>query len=233
MYRIYIAEDDPGIAEGISKTLLSWNFETRVTQDFRRLAEEVQQFSPHLILMDILLPYRSGYSFCSEIRKNSKVPIIFLSSAADNMNIVMAMEMGGDDFIAKPFSPEVLTAKISAMLRRAYDFTVTPPLPSCRGAALNTDACSLTYQNAQGEVDELPLTKNEYRILYTLLSAKGSVVSRERLMERLWETDTFIDDNTLTVNIGRLRKKLDAVGLADFIVTKVGIGYMIGEKENL
>lgn len=227
MYRIYIAEDDPGIADMLVKTLAAWGFETRVTENFRCVTEEVMRFSPHLVLMDILLPFRSGYYYCREIRKNAQMPIIFLSSAADNMNIVMAMEMGGDDFIAKPFSPEVLTAKISAMLRRSYDFVVKPPLPVCRGAALNTDACTLDCTDAAGETTVIPLTKNEYRILYTLYAAKGSVVTRERLMERLWETDTFVDDNTLNVNIGRLRKKLDAAGLDGFIVTKVGIGYLI------
>ena len=159
---------------------------------------------------------------CREIRQISRVPILFISSASDNMNIVMAMNMGADDFIAKPFDQSVLMAKIQAMLRRTYDFAGAVPVLEHKGAFLNTGENTLTYQGKQ-----IDLTKNEYRILLALMENKGKVVSRERLMERLWETDSFIDENTLTVNVNRLRKKLDAAGLTNFIATKFGVGYLI------
>lgn len=183
---------------------------------------DFKDYAPHLVLLDISLPFFNGYHWCGEIRKTSKVPIIFISSASDNMNIVMAMNMGADDFIAKPFDQSVLMAKIQAMLRRTYDFASSVPILEHRGALLNTGDNTLTYQNQQ-----ISLTKNEYRILLSLLENKGKVVSREKLMERLWETDHFIDENTLTVNVNRLRKKLDAAGLHEFITTRFGVGYII------
>lgn len=178
---------------------------------------------PQLVLLDISLPFYNGYYWCAEIRKFSKIPIIFISSASDNMNIVMAMNMGGDDFIAKPFDLNVLTAKIQAILRRTYDFGGQMTILQHRGAMLNTSDASLTYNG-----ERIELTKNDYRILRTLMENKGKVVSRDTLMERLWETDSFVDENALTVNIARLRKKLEQVGLMEFIVTKKGMGYLIG-----
>lgn len=222
MYRIYIAEDDEGIARSVSKGLADWELETKCTVDFRRISEEVAEFQPHLVLLDITLPFFNGFYWCGEIRRNSRVPIVFISSASDNMNIVMAMNMGGDDFIAKPFDMTVLVAKIQALLRRSYDFAQQVGMIEHRGAKLNTADATLTV----GE-NKIDLTKNEYRILQTLLENKGRVVSREKLMNRLWETDCFIDENTLTVNVARLRKKLDAAGLAGFIATKVGMGYIV------
>ena len=222
MQKIFIVEDDRGIAEAVASQAEKWAFDVRIASDFRDVAEEVAQFQPHIVLMDIGLPFFSGYYWCSEIRKTSRVPIIFLSSAADNMNIVMAMNMGADDFIAKPFDRNVLMAKVQALLRRAYDFTVQPPVPACRGARLRTDIQKLEYGGAS-----VDLTKNEYRILLCLMRERGKVVSREKLMERLWETDSFVDENTLSVNVGRLRKKLAAAGLEDFITTKFGVGYII------
>ena len=173
--------------------------------------------------MDIGLPFFDGYYWCREIRRTSSVPIIFLSSASDNMNIVMAMNMGGDDFIAKPFDLSVLIAKMQALLRRAYDFAPSAPEPEHRGAKLDTGAQALMYGG-----EKIPLSKNEYRILFSLMEAGGKVVSREKLMEKLWETDSFVDENTLTVNVNRLRKKLDAAGLPGFIATKFGVGYQVG-----
>ena len=223
MYRIFVVEDDQGIAEAIAEQGKQWDLEVRCVQNFRNVTAEFADFDPHLVLLDIGLPFFNGYHWCSEIRKVSKVPIIFISSASDNMNIVMAMNMGADDFIAKPFDQTVLMAKIQAMLRRTYDFAAAVPVLEHRGALLNTGDNTLTYQDQQ-----IDLTKNEYRILMTLMENKGKVVSREKLMERLWETDSFVDENTLTVNVNRLRKKLDAAGLSDFITTKFGVGYFIG-----
>lgn len=221
MYKILIIEDDKGISSSIKKQIEMWDFKAKCVEDFREVMEEFSGFNPHLILLDISLPFFNGYHWCSKIREISKVPIIFISSADDNMNIVMAMNMGGDDFIAKPFSVDVLMAKIQALLRRTYDFTETN-LIQHREAYLNINDNRLIYMGKN-----IDLTKNEYKILYTLMTNKGKIVSREKLMEALWQTDSFIDDNTLTVNINRLRKKLDEVGLLNFITTKFGIGYIV------
>lgn len=222
MYRVFIAEDDRGIANALAKHLEKWGLEIRCAEDFSGVAEEVFAFSPHIVLMDISLPFYNGYHWCTEIRRVSSVPIIFISSASDNMNIVMAMNMGGDDFIAKPFDLSVITAKIQAMLRRTYDFAGTAGLIEHRGAALNTSDAVLTYNG-----EKIDLTKNEYRILQLLMENKGRIVSRESLMNRLWETDSYVDENTLSVNVARLRKKLEKAGLENFIATKVGMGYIV------
>lgn len=222
MYKLLLVEDDPGIAEAIREHAAQWEMEVCLTEDFRHVMEQFAQVQPHLVLLDIALPFYSGYYWCQEIRKVSTAPVIFISSAADNMNIVLAMNLGADDFIAKPFDMSVLMAKVQALLRRAYDFSQAAPTLSHRGAALNTADQTLRY-NGQ----KIALTKNEYRILLTLLEGRGRVVSRERLMERLWETDSFVDENTLTVNVNRLRKKLDAAGLNGFITTRVGAGYLV------
>ncbi len=222
MYRLLIVEDDKGIAEAIKTQAEMWDLEVCCIHNFRNVMEEFAQFDPHIILLDISLPFFNGYHWCSEIRKVSRVPIIFISSAADNMNMIMAMNMGGDDFIAKPFDQSVLMAKLQAMLRRTYDFGSTVSVLEHRGALLNTGDNTLSY----GE-EKISLSKNEFRILLTLMKNKGKVVSREKLMEQLWETDSFIDENTLSVNVNRLRKRLDAVGLENFITTKFGVGYLI------
>ena len=222
MYRIFLVEDDRGIAEAIAAQTALWDMETVCAQDFRSVMAEFTACAPQLVLLDISLPFYDGYHWCREIRSVSKVPVIFISSAADNLNIVMAMNMGADDFIAKPFDQSVLMAKINALLRRTYDFGASAPLLEHRGALLNTGDGSLTYGG-----EKIELTKNEYRILLGLMQAKGRIVSRERLMELLWESDEFVDDNTLTVNVGRLRKKLDAAGLPGFITTRHGAGYMV------
>ncbi len=222
MFRLMIVEDDMGIAEAISNQAKMWDLETICVQNFRNEMAEFAEFNPHLVLLDIALPFFNGYHWCSEIRKVSKVPIIFISSASDNMNIVMAMNMGADDFIAKPFDQSVLMAKVQAMLRRTYDFAASVPIMEHRGALLNTGDNTLTFNG-----EKINLSKNEYRILFILMENKGRVVSREKLMEQLWETDSFVDENTLTVNVGRLRRKLDNAGLKEFIKTKFGVGYII------
>ncbi len=222
MYRVFIVEDDRGIAEAIEAQLSSWGLDVISAVDLRDVMKEFAAADPQLVLLDIALPFYNGYHWCSEIRRISKVPIIFISSASDSMNIVMAMNMGADDFIAKPFDGSVLTAKVQALLRRAYDFGANATMIEHRGAILNTSDCTLTFNGERVE-----LSKNEYRILSTLMESKGRVVSRERLMERLWETDSFVDENTLTVNINRLRRKLSDAGLNGFISTKVGVGYIV------
>ncbi len=222
MYKLMIVEDDMGIAQAIQEKGEMWGFSVYAAQNFQNVLEEFSRCAPHLVILDISLPFYSGYHWCSQIRRISKVPIIFLSSAADNMNIVMAMNAGADDFIPKPFDMGVLIAKIQALLRRSYDFSVGAPVLEHRGAFLSPDDQSLTFGK-----EKLSLSKNEYRILLCLMENKGKVVSREKLMERLWATEAFVDENTLTVNINRLRKKLEALGLKDFITTKFGVGYLV------
>lgn len=222
MYKILIIEDDLTMAQAIQKEMTAWGNEAEYIQDFRNVMKIFAEYDPHLVLMDITLPFYNGYHWCSEIRKVSDVPVIFISSASDNMNIIMAVNMGGDDFIAKPFDLGVLTAKIQAVLRRTYDMSGKVPVLEHRGAMLNLYDTCLTYEGKK-----ISLTKNEFRILQTLMENKGRLVSRETLMTKLWETDDYIEENTLTVNIARLRKKLENVGLKDFIMTKVGEGYII------
>ena len=223
MYKIFIVEDDDVIAAQIKKRLEMWEYEVYTAKNFREILSEFTALNPSLVLMDITLPFFNGYHWCNEIRRISGVPIIFISSASDNMNIVMAMNMGGDDFIAKPFDMEVLTAKIQALLRRTYAMTPSAAhLVDCHGVILNTDDTTLTYEG-----QKIELTKNDYKLLSMLMSHHGEAISRDRLIQKLWESDDYIDENTLTVNMTRLRQKLEKAGIHDFIKTKKGIGYMI------
>ena len=220
--KIFIVEDDPVIASAVAEHIASWGCEPRIARNFQNIVQEFVEFDPQLVLLDVGLPFYNGYHSCSEIRRFSSVPIIFVSSASDNMNIVMAINMGADDFIAKPFDLNVLTAKVQAMLRRTYDLGGQTRLLQHRDAVLNTDDSTLTYHGERVE-----LTKNEYRILQVLMENKGKTVSRDVLMQRLWESDSFVDENTLSVNVARLRKKLDGAGLENFIATKKGMGYIV------
>ncbi len=222
MYKILIVEDDSVIAQALASHLSKWNYNTRCIEDFKNIIEEFDQYEPQLVLLDIMLPFFNGFHWCQEIRKVSEVPIIFLSSANDNMNIVMAMNMGGDEFIEKPFDLNVVTAKVQAILRRSYSFQGTVNVMEYHGAVLNLNDATLV----NGE-QKLELTKNEFRILQMLLENAGKIVSRDSIITRLWESDEFIDGNTLTVNIARLRKKLEQIGLEQMIRTKKGIGYMV------
>lgn len=222
MYKLFLVEDDDIIAEAICKQAKMWAMEIYRATDYRNITEEFVREQPQMVLLDITLPFFNGYHWCTEIRKISNVPILFVSSASDNMNMVMAMNMGADDFIAKPFDFGVLMAKIQALLRRSYDFSNDMPVLEHKGAMLHTGEQVLLYGD-----EKIELTKNEYRILHCLMENKGQVVSREKLMQRLWETDNFVDENTLTVNVNRLRKKLSQAGLQDFITTKFGVGYII------
>ena len=222
MYRLLIVEDEKGIADAIKMQAEMWEMQVRSVENFRGVMTEFAEFDPHIVLIDIGLPFFNGYHWCNEIRKVSKVPIIFISSASDNMNMVMAMNMGADDFIAKPFDQSVLMAKLQAMLRRTYDFAPSVPVLEHRGALLNTGSNTLIYGD-----EKISLSKNEYRILFVLMENKGKVVSREKLMDKLWETDSYVDENTLSVNVNRLRRRLAAAGLENFITTRFGVGYLI------
>ena len=222
MYRIMIVEDDTAMADVMKKQIESWVNQVMCVSDFQNVMGAFAEYDPHMVLMDIMLPFFNGYHWCTEIRRVSGVPVVFISSASDNMNIVMAMNMGGDDFIPKPVDLEVMTAKIQAVLRRAYDMPGRVPVLEHRGAVLNLGSASLVYRGEQ-----IDLTKNEFRILQTLLENKGKVVSRDTLMTRLWQMDSYVEENTLTVNVTRLRKKLEGAGLENFIGTKVGSGYIV------
>ena len=226
MYKIMLIEDDPVIAGQLADFLRSWNYEVVLAVDYTAVLAEFCREMPQLVLLDISLPYYNGYYWCEQIRKVSKVPIIFISGQADNMNIIMAVNQGGDDFIAKPFDLSVLAAKVSALPRRTYDFGESSSFMEYQGFILNLAEARLLYQERSVE-----LTKNEYRILQTLFEAGGSLVSREEMMRRLWESELFIDDNTLTVNMTRLRKKLEKEQIPEIIETKKGIGYRLGKAE--
>lgn len=222
MYRIFIVEDDEIIANLLKKNLCSWGYDVSCAEDFSNIIQEFARLDPQLVLLDLKLPFYNGFHWCEEIRRISQVPIIFISSASDNMNMVMAMSRGADDFIAKPFDLDVLTAKIQAILRRTYSFGTPGNVLEHKGAVLNPSRCTLTWNG-----HDIDLTKNELRILEILLEHAGKAVSRDAIMTKLWESDSFVDDNTLTVNITRLRKKLEGEGLKDFIITKKGLGYMV------
>lgn len=226
MYRIFLVEDDETIAKLVRRHLEKWDYDVHVVQKFDAVMSEFASFDPHLVLMDIGLPFYNGYHWCTEIRRVSKVPVVFLSSAADNMNIVMAVSMGADDFIAKPFDLDVLTVKIQAIIRRCYDFGANNSVLEHNGAMLNISDATITYDDKR-----LELTKNELKILQTLFDNKERIVSRSLLMEKLWESDAYVDENTLSVNVNRLRKKLDSIGLESFIVTKKGLGLLMSDDE--
>ena len=221
MYTIMIVEDDEVISQVLSRQLRRWGYQVQDVEDFETVLDQFHELQPDLVLMDISLPFFNGYHWCTEIRKSSKAPIIFISSAKDNMSLVMALSMGADDFIAKPFDLDVAVAKIQALLRRAYDFGPQAGQMEYRGAVLSLGDAVLSYQGKT-----LELTKNEFKILQTLLENQGSTVSRESIIRQLWQDDSFIDDNTLTVNVARLRKKLEETGLSGWIITKKGLGYM-------
>lgn len=222
MYKILIVEDDETIAGLVKKHLESWGYQVECVRDFAHVLGEFVRKDPQLVLLDLKLPFYNGFHWCEEIRKISQVPILFLSSAADNMNMVIAMSRGADDFIAKPFDMDVLVAKVQAIIRRTYSFGKAANILERNGAVLNIGSSTLAWEG-----ETLDLTKNELRILQILFENGGKVVSRDAIMTKLWENDSFVDDNTLTVNMTRLRKKLEGMGLKDFIVTKKGLGYMI------
>lgn len=222
MYKIMIVEDDPVIANALKQHLEFWSYQVLCVSDFKGVMGDFAAFEPQLVFMDIVLPFFNGYHWCQEIRKISQVPVVFISSAADNMNIVMAMTMGGDDFIAKPFDLTVVTAKLQAILRRIYERGAPVHTLGRGGVLLNLNDTTMSCGEAS-----IGLTKNEFKILQILMNNGGQIVSREAMMNQLWEDEHFIDDNTLTVNVNRLRKKLEEVGAVNYIITKKGLGYMV------
>lgn len=221
MFKIMIVEDDEGIAQGMREALTRWGYEARTISDFSRVDEEIFAFGAQIVLLDVSLPFFNGFYWCKKLRERSKIPVIFVSSRGESMDVVMAVNMGGDDYIIKPFAPEVLVAKTQALLRRAYDFEPEAE-KTIRGVRYNERAGCLVSGGKQ-----TPLTRNEGRILSLLLDAKGEIVKREAIMLALWDSDEFVDDNTLTVNMNRLRKTLSEAGLKDVIVTHKGQGYRL------
>lgn len=222
MHKILIVEDDNIISKSIANHLNKWDYIVERVDDFKNIIEKFTQFDPHLVLLDISLPFYNGYHWCTEIRRISKVPIVIISSTSENINIIMAMDMGADDFIIKPFDLSVLVAKVNALIRRTYSFGDQIQVLEHNGVLLNLENTSVLFKDKQIE-----LTRNEFKIITVLMENKDKVVSRNQLMTKLWESESFIDDNTLTVNMARLRKKLEEIGIYDFIKTKKGIGYLI------
>lgn len=224
MYKIMIIEDDSALCSEIQEGFSRWGFDAVKVNNFEEVLNEFAQNKPHLVLMDINLPYYDGFYWCQKIREVSKVPIIFLSSRNDNMDIIMAVKMGGDDFVTKPFALDILITKVQALIRRVYSYSgeSVGEVIECNGVILNLNDSTLIYKE-----NRIELTKNEFRIILLLMKNKGKIISRDRIMRILWNDDTFINENTLTVNVNRLRKSLEDIGLKDFIETKKGQGYII------
>ncbi len=220
MYKIFIIEDDSIIRNEISKKLIEWDYETVLCRDFKNVDKDFKKVNPDLVLLDISLPFYNGFYWCQKIRESSLAPIIFISSANDSLNIVNAINYGGDDFLEKPFDLNVLVAKVQAQLRRAYNMKI-------KDVNIIYDNYIINLQKLRFETEDtsFELSKNEIKILQILVLNKGKVISREELITQLWDSDLFIDDNTLTVNINRLRKKLEENNIENFIKTKKGIGY--------
>lgn len=225
-FRIFIIEDDEVIFKAIKKYLESWNFIVSGVKDFENVFDEFINFKADLLLIDISLPFFNGYHWCEKIRSISKIPIIFISSASINLNKIMAMNMGADDYITKPFDLDLLVAKIKALLRRTYEYVEVYDNLIYQDLSLDREKMTLKYNEY-----EIALSKNEFMILEMMFKSPRKVFKREEFMDKLWQTDEFIDDNTLTVNIMRLRKKLEEIGLRNLIKTKKKVGYYLERSE--
>src|SRR5690554_6298537 len=225
MFSVMIVEDDKVIAESLKEGLTKWDYSVHIVQDFNHVLDEFLEVKPQMVLMDITLPAFNGYYWCQEIRKVSEVPIIFISSKTDDMDTIMAIQMGADDYIQKPFQLSIVVAKIQALLRRTYSFNEQDDFLTIDQVVLKPNDLTVSYQN-----EEMPLTKNEAKILAILFNGKGQFISKDRIMKELWEDESFIDGNTLAVNITRIRKKLREMGLRDFIQTKKGVGYAVNKE---
>ncbi|MEF3318256.1 response regulator transcription factor [Peptoniphilus grossensis] len=220
-WKIFLVEDDKVIAEEIERHLKFWNYEIKIAEDFQNIFDDFKSFHPDLVLMDVSLPFYNGYHWCKIIRKNSKVPILFISAADENLNLIMAMDLGADDYLTKPFELELLQIKIRALLRRAYEYVETRNI-FYKDISLDCDKMIISRDNK-----EIELTKNEFKILEILLGKPGKVVNRDEIIDKIWQTDSYIDDNTLTVNVMRLRKKLEDINIFELIKTKKGVGYYV------
>ncbi|HBF4080768.1 response regulator transcription factor [Clostridioides difficile] len=223
MFKIMVVEDDVSLKNIIAKCLTKWGHDVHQIENLENIIEEFKNYNPELVLLDINLPFYDGFHWCNEIRKISKVPIIFISSRNSNMDVIMGVNLGADDYIQKPFSVDVLVAKVNALLRRTYNFVDNNSNQIIyNGVTLDLSTATINYED-----NTIELTKNEIKILHELMKYKGQIVSRNKLMKKLWDNDWFVDDNTLTVNVNRIRSKLNEIGLEDFIETKRGLGYII------
>ncbi|OLR65220.1 response regulator transcription factor [Peptoniphilus porci] len=220
-WKIFLVEDDKVIAEEIERYLKIWNYEIKRVKDFQNVFNEFKNFHPDLVLMDVTLPFFNGYHWCKVIRDNSKVPILFISAADENLNLIMAMDLGADDYLTKPFDLEVLQIKMRALLRRTYEYFETKNI-YYEDIILKCDNMIVSREDS-----EVELTKNEFKILEILLEKPGKIISRDEIINKIWQTDSYIDDNTLTVNIMRLRKKLEDIKIFGLIKTKKGVGYYV------
>lgn len=220
MHRIFVVEDDPVISRSVEKALVKWGYQVSLVKDFSAVYQQFIEEKPQLVIMDITLPYFNGFYWCQEIRKTSNVPILFLSSHDTSTDVVMSINMGADDYIMKPFEMTVLVAKVQALLRRSYQFVTVKDWLDYEGLTLHLADATLSFD---GEL--IDLTKNEFLIMKVLFEQAGKYVSRTELMQELWNSEWFIDDNTLSVNVARLRKKLEDHGIKDMIATKKGLGY--------
>lgn len=223
MFKIMVVEDDVSLKNIIAKCLTKWGHDVHQIENLENIIEEFKNYNPELVLLDINLPFYDGFHWCNEIRKISKVPIIFISSRNSNMDVIMGVNLGADDYIQKPFSVDVLVAKVNALLRGTYNFVDNNSNQIIHnGVTLDLSTATINYED-----NTIELTKNEIKILHELMKYKGQIVSRNKLMKKLWDNDWFVDDNTLTVNVNRIRSKLNEIGLEDFIETKRGLGYII------
>ena len=228
MFKIMVVEDDVSLKNIIAKCLTKWGHDVHQIENLENIIEEFKNYNPELVLLDINLPFYDGFHWCNEIRKISKVPIIFISSRNSNMDVIMGVNLGADDYIQKPFSVDVLVAKVNALLRRTYNFVDNNSNQIIHnGVTLDLSTATINYED-----NTIELTKNEIKILHELMKYKGQIVSRNKLMKKLWDNDWFVDDNTLTVNVNRIRSKLNEIGLEDFIETKIGLGYIISSNNS-
>ena len=219
--KVFIIEDEEKIRIELSEFLNRYGYETSYSNDFENIVEIALKSAPHIILLDINLPYYYGYYICREIRKKSNVPIIVVTSRNSEIDELMSMNLGADDFVTKPYNTQILLARISSLLRRTYQ-NIDLEVFEFNGLKYNMSTSEMEFNN-----NKIELTKNESRILYTLIKNKEKIVSRNELMKSLWQNDEFVDDNTLTVNINRLRKKLEEIGASDYLQTKRGQGYIL------
>lgn len=219
--KIFIIEDEEKIRIELSELLNRYGYEANYSNDFENIVKIALESNSHIILLDINLPYYDGYYICREIRKKSNIPIIVVTSRNSEVDELMSMNLGADDFVTKPYNTQILLARISSLLRRTYQ-NMDLEIFEFKGLKYNMSTSEMEFDN-----NKVELTKNESRILYTLIKNKEKIVSRNELMKSLWQNDEFVDDNTLTVNINRLRKKLEEVGAVGYLQTKRGQGYIL------
>ena len=223
LYKVFLVEDDYSMSDAVKTLLEKWGFKVFICDDYENVLNTFKEINPHIIIMDINIPYKDGFYWCKEIRKLSNVPILFISSRDSNMDVIMGINNGGDDYIQKPFDSSILIAKIQAIIRRCYEYKISENyIIKCNNVLLN-----INNYNVHFKEQCITLTTNEFKILKILMENRGQVISRSKLMKKLWNDDIYVNENTLTVNINRLRKSLESIGIINFIITKKGMGYIV------